>query len=318
MPAGRETILVTGGAGRLGKALVGRLIKEKKSVRILLQRKEDAIAVAMGAVPYVGDITDEEALEKAMKGVDIVIHLAAVVSQYRLGPHEIIRTNTLGTRKVARAAKAAGVKRILFASTTNVYGRSRRETLTEESETRPSDTYGQSKKLAEQELVDSGVNYTIFRMATIYGPGFENSFFKIFKVIKEGKAHIIGNGKNHLSLVHIDDVVDAYMLALGRKASVNQVYNITDGRDYTQEYLFDLAADLLGVPRPKSHIHPVVVHIVAKARGLDTDEIRFITSNRQVDISKARKELGFKPKESVESSGSYLIKKFESSRKSEG
>jgi nucleoside-diphosphate-sugar epimerase len=100
------------------------------------------------------------------------------------------------------------------------------------------------------------------------------------------------------------------MLALEKSSGRNQIYNISDGRDYTQEYLWKLAADLLGVKRPSRHISPFVVHIVARARGLDTDEIRFITSNRIVDISKARKELGFRPRESIESNAAYLLGRF--------
>jgi nucleoside-diphosphate-sugar epimerase len=169
MATGKKTVLVTGGAGRLGRALVTELVRQGEEVRVLVQTREDALRLAPGATPYVGDIADEEALRKACKGVDAVIHLAAIVSQYRTGSHEILRTNVLGTRKVAAAAKAAGAKKIIFASTVNVYGRVRKERLDEKKEPRPTDTYGQSKRLAEREIMDSGLNYTILRMATIYG-----------------------------------------------------------------------------------------------------------------------------------------------------
>lgn len=310
MAAKKETILVTGGAGRLGKALVTALIKNGKEVRVLIQQNEDAIRLAQGSIPYLGDIADQDALERACEGAEAVIHLAAIVSQYRAGSREILRTNTLGTRMVVQAAKKAGVKKIIFASTVNIYGKSRKEKLDEESEVRPTDTYGQSKRLAEEEIIKSGMNYTILRMATIYGPGFENSFLKIMGAIRNGKAYIVGNGNNHLALVHINDVVKAFMLALEKKISNKKIYNITDGREYTQEYLFGLAADLLGVSKPERHVSPLMVRIVAKAKGLDIDEVRFITSDRRVDISKARRELGYRPKESVESGASYLLNRF--------
>src|SRR5579863_2859993 len=134
----QEIILITGGAGRLGRALAGELIKSGRQVRILVQKKEDALGIPSGSVPYEGDLGDEQALGKACKGVNVVIHLAAIVSQYRTGSKEILRTNTLGTKMVTDAAKKAGVRRILFASTVNVYGRVRKERLTEDSRPMPS------------------------------------------------------------------------------------------------------------------------------------------------------------------------------------
>lgn len=296
----------------MGRALVAQLLKEKKQVRVLVRDKADTMGITPGAVPFIGDITNADSLDKACEGVGTVFHLAAIVSQYRNGSQEIIRTNILGTRTVARAAKDAGVKRMLFPSTLNVYGRVRRERLSEDSHPRPTDIYGQSKLLAEKEVLDSGLDFTIFRIATIYGQGFEDSFLKIFKAVKYNKAYIVGNGKNHLALVNINDLVRAFMLALAKRSASNETYNISDGKDYTQEYLMGLVADLLRVKKPQRHISPLLVKIIAKARGLDTDEIRFITSDRLIDISKAKKELGFAPRENIKKGGTYLLSKFDS------
>ncbi len=307
----KEIVLVTGGTGRLGRHVTASLINKGMEVRVLVQAKEDAVRAKAGSIPYLGDITDEKAIGKACRGADTVIHLAAMVSQYKTGVNEIMRINTLGTKKLAESAKESGVKRMIFASTVNVYGRVRKERLSEESKLMPADSYGESKLLAEKEIMNSGLDYTILRMATIYGPGFESSFLKVFKAVKEGKAFVIGNGNNNLSLVHISDVVKAFELVLEKKEnSRNKIYNITDGRVYTQKYLLTLAANTLGVEAPKKHVNALVAKMVAKARGLDTDELRFITSDRKVDISKARRELGFIPTESVESGAGYLLGKF--------
>lgn len=307
----KEVVLVTGGTGRLGRHITDALIRKNMEVRVLVQKEGDAIRASAGTIPYLGDIADKKAMERACEGVDIVIHLAATVSQYRSGLREIMKTNTLGTRNMADAARKAGVNRIIFASTLNVYGKTRDGVLTEDSALKPTDSYGQSKLLAEHEIINSEIDYTIFRMATIYGPGFENSFLKVFKAVKEKKAFIVGSGMNNLALVHIADVVRAFELVFDkRRESRNKIYNISDGRNYTQEYLLTLAANTLGVDKPKKHINTMVAKMVAKAKGLDPDEIRFITSNRIIDISKAEKELGFKPKESVESGAAYLLNRF--------
>ena len=307
----KEVILVTGGAGRLGRALVRRLLSDGREVRVLVDGKEDILSITQGAVPYLGNIVDSAAMARACKDVDTVFHLAAIVSQYRLGSAEILRTNTMGTKVLLDAANDAGANKLLFSSTLNVYGRVRKERLTETSEPRPTDTYGQSKALAEKEIIRSGINYTIFRMATIYGPGFSNSFMKMFDMVRQGKAYIIGKGRNHIPLLHVSDAVNAFILAMDKRISTNSIYNLSDGQDYTQEYLFDFIAGLIGTKRPDRHVHPMLVKAVSKSRGLDIDEVRFMTTDRLVDISKAKKQLGWKPKMTIESDSSYLLAQWE-------
>lgn len=312
-PSGKEgAVLVTGGTGRLGRSVIKEFLRRKSIVRALVSGREAIMKLPSGTIPYVGDIKDEYVIRKACEGVDTVYHLAAIVSQYRASPNEIIRVNTEGTKSVVEASADGGAKHLVFTSSVDVYGRRRSELLNEESELKPEDTYGQSKVLAEHAIREhSGkMAYTIFRMAAIYGPGFERPFFKLFRLIKEGKARIIGDGKNNLCLIHLDDVIQAMMLARESKTSHNKIYNLTDGREYTQEYLFNLAADLLNVKRPRRHVSGLVVKILAKARGLDSDELRFLTSNRHVDITKIRKELGFESSVDIKDSGRYLIEKF--------
>lgn len=318
MASKKLPVLVTGGTGRLGRALVEALVKQGREVRVLLEKEEDIVKLVPGTVPYIGDITDEDAVMKACEGTEIVFHLAAVVSQYKMSSRETVRINTLGTRVVANSAKAAGAKRLFFASTLNVYGRVRKEKLTEESDLRPTDIYSQSKVLAEREIIESGVNYTIFRQATIYGPGFENFFFRLFKVIKEGKGFLIGEGKNHIPLVHISDAVNAFMLAMEKKASINKIYNISDGRNYTRSEILGYVAKLLGVPKPVRTVHPIFGRVVSKMYNLDSDQIGLITTDKIVDISKAKKELGFRPKNTLEGESGELLKELESYKKDDG
>ncbi len=147
-------------------------------------------------------------------------------------------------------------------------------------------------------------------MAAIYGKEFAGPYFKVFKAIKEGKAYIIGDGNNHLSLVNIDDVVNAYMLSEHKRKASRNVYNLTDGVPYTQQQLFNIVADMLKSERPSRHISPIVVRLLAKRRGLDSDELRFIMSNRIVDTAKVKKELGFRPTVDIKDGTMDLIKEF--------
>ena len=303
-----KTVLVTGSTGRLGKALVEELLKKGYTVRAYVERLDQVTNLASGVVPFVGDITDREKLSDATKGADYVFHLAAIVSEYKAYTGEIVRVNVEGTASVAAACRRSGVKRLIYSSSVDVYGKRREELLTEESKLRPSDRYGHTKMLAEKEIASvPGLDYTIFRIATVYGRGFEHSFFKVFKAIKDGNAYMIGNGRNHFSLIHINDVVNGIMLGLH---GAGGIYNLSDGIEYTQKSLFDFAAESMNAGRIERHISPVIVSLVAKRRGLDSDELRFITSDRRVSIAKIKKVLGFRPSAKIEREGRDMIKAF--------
>ncbi len=306
----RKKIFVTGGTGRLGTMLLERLVSKGYEVRTLVVNAEKIRNLPGGTIPFIGNLTDIHTLEDACEGVDTVFHLASIITHDHEKSSDIMRVNVEGTRKLLDVCKRAGVKKIIYTSTVDVYGKIRRGILTEESEPRPSDVYGYSKMLAEKEIASSGIDYTIFRIAAIYGPSFATSFFKLFRIVKEGKAVIIGGGKNHLSLIHIDDVVDALASSIGNPACRNRVYNLSDGEIYTQEFLLNLAAEMLHVKKVDRHVSSIIVNMLARKRNLDSDELRFLTSDRVLDISRVREDLDFSPKVDIRVGGGELVDMF--------
>ncbi|MDE1869494.1 MAG: NAD(P)-dependent oxidoreductase [Candidatus Micrarchaeota archaeon] len=312
MPRPSKVSFVTGANGKTGKELIKMLLKRGDKVHALVKRKEYILQLPPGVIPFLGDINDINVLKDACKGVDNVYHLAAIVSEYQAGTEEIMRVNVEGTHNIMEACASAKVKHVIFLSSLDVYGHSRRELLTEESKLEPRDRYGLSKVLAEKEILKyTGiVPFTIFRLGQIYGPGFEHYFFKFFRVIRDQKAYIIGDGKNELNLIHVEDALHAMILAASTEVSRYKIYNLTDGKAYTQIQLFNFAADILKVPRPSRHISRFIVGFVAKQRGIDSDELRFLTSNRHVDITKIKRELGFSARVSLEDGAGEFVKQF--------
>lgn len=307
----KEVSLVTGANGRFGRVLIKELIGKGHTVRALVLDKSMTVELPTGVIPYVGDITDRNVVNSACKGADNVFHLAAIVSQHHQYAHEIVRVNAEGTHTILDGCEKNGVSHFLFTSSVDVYGIKRKETLTEDSGLDPKDKYGYSKALAEEAILEhDAIPYTIFRMATVYGSGFENSFFKMFKALKKQKIFFIGKGTNHLALVHIDDAIDAMMLAVKNDKSRKRIYNLTDGNHYTQEYLLNMAADMLRVPRPTSHVSEFMVKLIAKSRNLDSDELRFLMSDRRISIDRIRDEIGFEPKVSIEQGGKEMVSEF--------
>ncbi len=304
--------VVTGSGGRIGRSLSRALIRGGYEVRAISREKEFVKTMPAGVIPYVGDLADKKVLNEACKGADVMFHLAAVVSEYKSPVQELMDINVKGTTNVLEACRQHSIGDIIFTSSIDVYGRDRKGLITEDTELQPTDKYGYSKMLAEKEIIEYGdkIDYTILRIATVYGPGFEESYFKVFKAIKEGKAYIIGAGRNHLSMIHIEDVIDGLIMAYERKKGGKSIYNLSDGVKYTQEGLFDMIADMLKTARPTKHINPIVVSLVAKNRGLDSDELRFLMSNRVVDISRIEKELGYVPSVDIKDAGVDMVRHF--------
>ena len=311
MPDSKTVIFVTGADGRLGRPLTAELLSRGYAVRALVKDKAHALNLPAGTVPYLGDVSDSAVLNDGCKGASAVVHLAAIVSESSTLAAHVMHTNVYGTRNVLEASKSNEVKRFVFASSVDVYGRVRPERLTEDASLKPTDVYGRSKALAEQEIISNhgDVDYTILRMAAIYGHGFEKSYFKLLKLIRDGKAYIIGRGTNKLALVHITDVVSAYVTAI-EHGTGSSIFNLSDGEIHTQKDLFDLAAILLKVPPPSKHASPVLVRLMARARNLDSDELRFITSDRTIDITRLRKTLGFTPSVGINEGMGRMVELF--------
>ena len=307
-----KVVFVTGGGGRIGRSLSRALVRNGYEVRALSHDKDFVHTMPAGVVPYVGGLDNKKVLNEACKGADIVYHLAAIVSEYKEPTRKLLEVNVAGTVNVLDACRRNSVDHIIFTSTIDVYGRQREGVLTEESELKPTDKYGYSKAMAEKKIMEYGdrIDYTILRLATIYGSGFENSYFKLFRAIREGKAYLIGTGKNHLALVNIEDALSALLQSAENKPGSRNVYNIGDGVKYTQEGLMCMVADMLKAPRPRRHISPIVVKLVARDRGLDSDELRFLMSNRVIDIGKAKKELGFSPSIDMNDAAIDMVRNF--------
>ena len=330
VPKKMRICLVTGAKSGLGNAVVRRLLARGDEVRVLLREhktdlKSFVAGLPPGTIPYIGDVrlteeSDKPALDEASKGVDCVFHLAGAVYVHKHTFDEFINTNVVGTENVLKACadnNPGKTIRFIFPSTVTVYGKKRAgEILTEESDVRPFKAYTNTKVMAEQVIrifadVNPLIKYTIFRLSPMYGPGYDEPyFFKIFKYIKEQKLSYVGNGLNHISLVHEEDAANILVSSADMPQAVNKTYNISDGRDYTIKQLFDKAASFLGVQPPHRHIPPALAAIGAKMLNIGSDELDFLTSDRRISIEKAEEELGFKPKMNMDVEGRAMVDRF--------
>ena len=326
----RQTIdVVTGATSSLGIHLVRELLKRGDEVRVIVKEHptvgSDWRTLPSGCIPYIADITlkkpsDREMLMAACEGADNIFHLAAATYNYRYKYSEMVDINVIGTENLIRAHLDANpgdsIVHLIFASSVTVYGYQRyEEELTEVSETKPASGYSETTLMAEQVIesfasADKRIRYTILRMGTIYGEGYEHEFFKIFRLIKERNARYIGKATNHLTLVNVNDATRALLLACENPKSIDKIYNITDGVQYTQRKLFEKAAKFIGAEPPSGSVHPLIAKIAAKTKGLNYDEMEFLISDRMISIEKAKKELGYIPESSIDVEGKELVKEF--------
>lgn len=325
-----KSILVTGATSGIGSALVELLLHEGYEVRALIRdnpkNSRDWMSLPGGAKIYVADIrlNDEkniETMREACRGVDVLFHLAASTRNARHDYNELINTNVIGTENLLKAYFDANPDanfrlRFIYASSVTVYGYHRRgEVLTEESEAQPETAYSESKYMAEQVIKAFGsanrrLSYTILRIGILYGKEYTHNFMHIFKLLNENKMRYIGNAENHLPLVNVADVLDVFLALIDNKKSENKVYNLTDGVPYTQRELLKKAAKMINADPPSKAVHPFVARVVARTRGIDTDQFHFLISDRTISIERIKRELGFRPRVSIDEGGRLIAEEF--------
>lgn len=293
-------ILVTGGGGFLGVRLVKRLVSKGHDVTVF-SRHDSSGAVKAGAKQIIGNVSDYDALSRALEEVDVVYHLAANLDE---SDHSMERENRESTENVIRCSLERKVKRVIFTSSIGVLGNTD-EPATEGIEYNPTTRYEKSKMECEKLIAGSGIDYAIARITIIYGP---NRFWgQIFKAAKKGYP-VIGSGRNFWHLVYVDDAADALCLMLADGAK-NQIYHIADDDPHTYLETYKVICDVLHLPEPKKHVPEFVVKAVAlvhetKCRIIGKrpnvtkmrSSIDRLIRNRIVSIEKAKKELGYRPK----------------------
>ena len=292
-------IIVTGGAGFIGKHLVKFLIKKDISVTIFdnfSNSKEDSIAdlKSQGVKIIEGDIIKIHEINNAVKNHDIVIHLAAKISveDSIKNSTKTFQTNVDGTKNVLIACEKNNIKKIIVSSSAAVYGESEADIkLTEKSKINPISPYGESKVMMEKEIKrfeeNHDLNYVILRFFNIYGigqsPEYAGVITKFVKKIELNKSlEIFGDGMQTRDFISINDVIDSIYHSI--ENGKNQIYNIASGKTITIKKLAELMISL-----SKKDLK-IIYNDIKKG------DIRF----SQADISLAKKELDYLPKGSVE------------------
>ncbi|MBI2029024.1 NAD(P)-dependent oxidoreductase [Candidatus Gottesmanbacteria bacterium] len=297
-------ILITGGCGFLGVTLARYLLSKNEQVILFDKVPLDIPELSKKVKVIIGDVRNKKAVEKALSGVDYVIHAAAALPIQQSG--ELIHSvNVIGTKNVLQAAFNKKVKRVVFISTTAVYKIDQKHPITEEGLIEPIGYYGSSKIEAEKvchEYQNKGLVVQIIRPKTFVGPSRLGVFEILFEWIYEGrKVPILGNGKNYYQLLDVRELCNAIYLSLTTKYT-NETFNIGAKKFGTVasdlNYVIKKSgskSSLLFVPALPVQI---ILSILEKLQLSPLAAWHYKTANidSYVDITKAQKMLGWSSK----------------------
>src|SRR5215217_1308905 len=310
------TAFVTGGSGFIGGALIERLRAEGWEVRALARSQAAEQKVReRGAVPVPGDLENEEMMREGATGADVAFHAAAKVEDWG-DPDEFERLNLRGTGNVIAACREAGVRRLVHVGTEAALMAGQPLVgVDENAPLRPDSPalYPSSKAKAEQLVRDAdGIETVVVRPRFVWGRGDTSLLPAIVEMVRSGRFRWIGGGGQLSATTHIDNTVEGLWLA-GTKAPAGSVYFVTDGEPAVfREFLTELLATQ-GVTVPDKSVPAGVARVAAAAseriwrllkRPGSPPLTRFAVwvSSQEctIDISRAERELGYRPVKSRE------------------
>jgi len=286
-----QKVLVTGGSGFIGKEIVKQLLYQGFAVNVLDSSKLDLEGVTL----FRGSVLEPELISKAMAGCEYVIHLAAIlgVSKSAYEPVECLDVNILGTRNVLKCAVIHQVKKVLFPSSSEVYGEPLKIPITEDSQLQPKSEYGVSKSVGEEYLKaykkQHGLNYTIVRFFNVYGEEQRHSWVMakfINDAVLGNSLKVFGDGNQVRAFCHVQDAARGTIMALLHPAANNQVFNI--GNDTEPITMKELAGKILQESGRKD------VPVLIPLENSDRTKAREIFI-RIPSIEKAKTMLQFEP-----------------------
>jgi nucleoside-diphosphate-sugar epimerase len=300
-------VLVTGANGFVGLQLCAAMLKQEWQVRAALrslhQMPAGTESVIVGAIDGKTDWAD------ALRGVDVVIHLAArvhVMKDTAADPlSEFLKVNLYGTTNMAQQAARAGVKRLVYVSSVKVNGEQTTGShpFTESDEPNPQDPYAVSKWRAEQDLQriaqETGLEVVTVRPPLVYGPGVKGNFIRLLDAIDRGISLPLAGANNLRSLVYVGNLVDALIACATHNAAAGQTYLVSDGNDVSTAMLVEKISKALGRKSRAFYFPPALLRAMAAVLGREEQVDRLFGSLR-VNDEKIRRELAWFPPYTLE------------------
>lgn len=282
------TFLITGATGFIGRHLVGELAKENCEVRCLVRSPKKKLWNSPNVRIFLGDLSDSDSLDMALKGAGVCIHLASVINSGNRAEFECV--NVKGMERVIEACVKGGVGKFIYVSSIDAI-------------INPGSLYGVTKLAAEGLLKKSPLKFTIFRPTIVYGEGDDKHVASLIRLIKSlPLIPVLGNGLYRRQPVYVLDLVSAIKKSVYADVADGKTYNIAGSDAMTMnEILYAIAASLkkkiILVHLPTGVVKKITLKIGGLNKFLQThsEQILSMDMDKAADISLAKKELGFDP-----------------------
>jgi len=299
------TAFVTGGSGFVGGALIERLRREGWDVRALARSERAAGQVReLGAEPVMGDLDDLH-----IEDCEIAFHAAAKVGDFG-DPADFDRVNVQGTRNVVAACMAGGVRRLVHVGTeAALMAGQPLVNVDETAPLRPDSPvlYSPSKAKAEEIVRGADLETVVVRPRFVWGRGDTTLLPQIVEMVRSGRFRWVGGGRHLTATTHIDNTVEGLWLA-ATKAPAGGVYFVTDGEPVVFRDFLTALVGTQGVEIPDKSVPPGVASAAARAAEAVWRRLRrpgnppltrfavWVSSQEcTIDISRAERELGYRP-----------------------
>lgn len=305
-------LVITGGTGCLGKPLLDGLIKSGHDVQLLVLPQDTSVEAIRGVRMIKGDVSSYESLKTLTKECQIILHLAGKVhsvSKSEIEEQEYYRINVDGTKNLLEAAKVNKVNRIVFFSTVGVYGKDADFQGDELSPCCPLTAYAKSKFIAEKLVLDTvkdgGPEGVVLRFPVVYGPLDRGNVAALIKAVRKKQFFYFGDGNCLRSMISSKNAAEAATKAAFEPEAADELFCVTDGRDYTMNELVNSICRALGTRRQPYHV-PVLLADLAGRCGdflrkrasvpfpIDSDRVRKLSRSLTFSCEKAKRILGYK------------------------
>jgi nucleoside-diphosphate-sugar epimerase len=318
-----QQILVSGAHGFIGVKLTDLLSQQGFLVRTLTRNaandKTDNYSIDLGM---------DECPATLCANIDTIFHLAGkahALAETHQDEAEYFQINTEGTRKLLEAAQQAGVQKFIYFSSVKAVGDCDQQSMDESVQT-PADTpYGQSKYAAEQLVLHGGYvpHPVVIRPSMVYGNTEKGNLPRMIHAIRKGVFPPLPETHNRRSMVYVDDVVQAAILAAEKPEAAGQIYIVTDGQAYSTRQIYDWIRAALGKSPINAAIPMGLLNVLAKSGDyigrivgrrfpFDSDALDKLTGSAWYSSAKIQQELGFSPQHTLQSTLPEIVRYLQS------
>ncbi len=309
-------VVVTGGTGFIGSHLVERLSSNGARVVVPVRKGRRTALPSDSPAEFVPMDHDEIGRRgDLLKGVDVVVHLAAVRgSGWSIDDRQIYDINVRLTGDLVKAAASQDVSHFIYVSSVSVYGHPSGGPINEDYPRSPVTRYGASKCEAEQLVTETSESrrlpVTIVRPVITYGPRDTwGMVTKLTRLIHSGRFALVGSGENRIHLIYIDDLIDGLMLAISHPPAGTRTYILASDQPVSVNQLTATVAEALSRPIGRVRVPASLARFtgwvlewlyrwcrIRQEPLVTRDKVDLMTRDRFFDTARARAELGFAPR----------------------